>query len=66
MSVIKRIPVTEPVWKDLSEMRSTGQTYSELIEDLIEARKKERLWSDMKHIEDKGTFVSLPEIKTDH
>lgn len=63
MAVVKRIPVTEPVWKELSEMRSAGQTYAELLEDMIEARKKERLAADMKRIEEEGTFVSFSEIK---
>jgi len=63
MPAVKRIPVTEPVWKDLSEMRSAGQTYTELLEDLIEARKKDRLASDMMRIEEEGTFVPLSEIK---
>lgn len=63
MSVVKRIPVTEPVWKELSEMRSAGQTYTELLEDLMEARKKDRLAADMMRIEEEGTFVPLSEIK---
>jgi hypothetical protein len=63
MSIVKRIPVTEPVWRELSEMRSAGQTYTELLEDLIETRKKERLMSDMKRIEEEGTFVPLSEIR---
>jgi len=63
MSAVKRIPVAEPVWKELSEMRSAGQTYTELLEEMMEARKKERLVSDMKRIEEEGTFVSLSEIK---
>ncbi len=62
MPVVKRIPVTEPVWKELSEMRSAGQMYAELLEDLMEARKKDRLVSDMKRIEEEGNFVSLSEI----
>jgi len=63
MPAVKRIPVAEPVWKDLSEMRSAGQTYTELLEEMVEARKKERLLSDMKRIEEEGTFVSLAEIQ---
>lgn len=63
MSIVKRIPVTEPVWRELSEMRSAGQTYTELLEDLIETRKKERLMSDMKRIEEEGSFVPLSEIR---
>lgn len=65
MSAVKRIPVTEPVWKDLAEMRSAGQTYTDLLAEMIEDRKKRRLeedvrkWSSRK----KSDYVSLSEIK---
>ncbi len=65
MSAVKRIPVTEQVWKDLAEMRSAGQTYTDLLAEMIEDRKKRRLeedvrkWSSRK----KEDYVSLPEIK---
>ena len=65
MAAIKRIPVTETVWKDLAEMRSAGQTYTDLLAEMIEDRKKHRLeedvrmWSSRK----KSDYVSLPEIK---
>jgi len=64
MSAVKRIPVTETVWKDLAEMRAAGQTYTDLIADMIEDRKKRRLeedvgiWSRRR----KDGFVSLSEI----
>ena len=48
MAAVKRIPVTEPVWKDLAEMRSAGQTYSELLSEMIDERKKRRLEEDVK------------------
>lgn len=63
MSAVKRIPVAEQVWKELSEMRSAGQTYTDLLSDMIEERKKTRLAHDMKRIEEEGTFVPLSEIK---
>ena len=65
MPAVKRIPVTEPVWKDLAEMRSAGQTYTDLLAEMIEDRKKRRLeedvrkWSSRK----KEDYVSLSEIK---
>ena len=65
MAAVKRIPVTEKVWKDLAEMRSAGQTYTDLLAEMIEDRKKRRLeedarkWSNRK----KKDFVSLSEIK---
>ena len=65
MSAVKRIPVTETIWKDLAEMRSAGQTYTDLLAEMIEDRKKRRLeedvrkWSSRK----KEEYVSLSEIK---
>jgi predicted CopG family antitoxin len=65
MAAVKRIPVTEPVWRELSEMRSAGQTYAELLEDMIEERKKRRLEEDVKvwHSRRADEFVPLSEIK---
>ena len=65
MSAVKRIPVTEPVWKDLAEMRSAGQTYTDLLAEMIEDRKQRRLeedarsWSSRKRTD----YVPLSEIK---
>jgi predicted CopG family antitoxin len=65
MAAVKRIPVTEQVWKDLAEMRSAGQTYTDLLAEMIEDRKKRRLdedvrkWSSRK----KKDYVSHSEIK---
>lgn len=65
MSAVKRIPVTEPVWKDLAEMRSAGQTYTELLSEMIEDRKRRRLEEDVKtwSSRKKKGYVSLSEIK---
>jgi hypothetical protein len=40
MSAVKRIPVAEPVWKDRAGMRHAGQTYTDLLSEMIEERKK--------------------------
>jgi len=47
-AAVKRIPLTGPVWKDLSKIRSAGQTYADLLADIIEERKKRRLEDDVK------------------
>ena len=62
MSAVKRIPVAEPVWKDLSEMRCAGQTYTDILSEMIEERKKARLARDMQRIEEEGTFVPYSKI----
>ena len=48
ISAVKRIPVTESVWKDLAEMRSAGQTYTDLLAEMIVEHKKRRLEEDIK------------------
>ncbi len=63
MNLTKRIPVTEQVWKELAEMRSAGQTYNELLAEMIELRKKRRLLEDISHSMQEDDFVPLSEIK---
>jgi len=62
---VKRIPVTEKVWKDLAEMRSAGQISTDLLAEMIEDRKKRRLEEDVGKwfSRKKKDYVSLPEIK---
>ena len=60
MEANKRIPVTESVWIDLSSLKKAGQTYSQLLEDMIEYRKKARLFRDVEKIEEEGDFVEFP------
>jgi len=56
----KRIPVTESVWVELSGLKSAGQTYSDLLEEMIEDRKKARLFRDMERIEKGDEFAEFP------
>ena len=65
MSAMKHIPVTEPVWKDLAEMRAAGQTYTDLIAEMIEDRKRRRLEEDVRTWSSrrKDGYVSLSEMK---
>ena len=56
----KRIPVTESVWVELSGLKSAGQTYSDLLEEMIEDRKKARLFRDMERIEKEDEFAEFP------
>jgi predicted CopG family antitoxin len=59
MHATKRIPVTENIWQELSKLKKAGQTYDELLEELVEERKKTRLFNEMRLIEEKGDFVEL-------
>jgi len=60
MLAAKRIPVTEAVWVELSDLKAAGQTYSQLLEEMIEDRKKARFFRDMEGIEKEGEFVEFP------
>jgi predicted CopG family antitoxin len=60
MLATKRIPVTETVWVELSDLKTAGQTYSQLLEEMIEDRKKARFFRDMERIEKEGEFVEFP------
>jgi len=59
MDATKRIPVTEKIWQELGGLKKAGQTYSELLTELVEERKKTLLFEEMRLIEEKGDFVEL-------
>jgi predicted CopG family antitoxin len=65
MSAVKRVPVSETVWKKLGEMKGAGQTYDDLLEEMIERVKKARLEEDVKMWEScpDSEYVSLSESK---
>jgi predicted CopG family antitoxin len=60
MLATKRIPVSEAVWIELSDLKAAGQTYSQLLEEMIEDRKKAQLFRDMERIEKEEEFVEFP------
>jgi len=43
MPVTKRIPVSENRWKELGRMKEAGQTYDELLKELIQAYNRDLL-----------------------
>ena len=59
MTATKRIPVSEHVWKELSELKKPGQTFDQLLNEIVEREKKYRLMQDMKRIEEEEEFMEL-------
>jgi len=55
--------VSEPVWKDLAELRLAGQTYDDILIEMIELQKKQRLEDDILRSLEEGDFIPLREIK---
>lgn len=39
----KRIPVTEERWRELNQLKEAGQTYDELLEELIQEHNRRQL-----------------------
>jgi predicted CopG family antitoxin len=62
-ALTKRIPVSEPVWKDLAELRRAGQTYDDILMEMIELQKKQRLEEDIRQSLEEGDFIPLSGIK---
>ena len=60
MLATKRLAVTEPVWSELSELKRPGETFSQLLAEMLEREKKARLIEHLKQIAEHGDFVELP------
>jgi len=59
MTATKRIPVSERVWAEVSELKRPGQTFDDLLSHMVEQEKKRRFIEDMDRIETEGDFVEL-------
>ncbi|MCK9306086.1 MAG: hypothetical protein M0P17_00985 [Methanoculleus sp.] len=59
MAATKRIPVSEGVWAEVSELKHPGQTFDDLLSYMVDQEKKRRFIEDMDNIEAEGDFVEL-------
>lgn len=55
----KRIPVTEERWKELNELKEAGQTYDELLAELVESHRRRRLAETIRAKREDGEFVEV-------
>ena len=59
----KRIPVSEERWKELGKLKEAGQTYDELMKELIQARNRLDLARRMDAADrGEGEWFSLDEV----
>lgn len=56
-----RIPVRKDTWRRLHKLRSPGQTYDNLINDLIDVSEFLDEW--IRTAVDRGEFVSIDEAR---
>lgn len=55
----KRIPVTKERWEELNELKRAGETYDELIDEMVESYKKQNLAEMVREKQEEGEFVEV-------
>lgn len=58
-SRIKRIPVKEPTWRSLHDLKEAGQSFDELIAVMIQRERDYRDWKMITEIDTNGEFVAF-------
>ncbi|MDP2797197.1 MAG: hypothetical protein Q8N94_06785 [Methanoregula sp.] len=58
-SATKRIPVTEVIWESLADMKKHGQTYDQLLAEMIALKQERDFLAHIEEIEKHGKFISL-------
>ncbi len=59
----KRIPVSEEMWKTLGKMKEAGQTYDELLFELMRSYNRKELSAKMNAAQKgKGNWTNLEDI----
>ena len=62
-TMTKRIPVSEEMWKSLGKMKEAGQTYDELLKELVQAYNRRELSSKMNEAEKGiGNWTKLDDL----
>jgi predicted CopG family antitoxin len=51
MTMTKRIPVSEAVWKQLSNSKEAGRTYDDLLREMIQIHNRKKLMEKMESVE---------------
>jgi hypothetical protein len=59
----KRIPVCKKTWEIVHQLRKPGQTFDDVIRELVEVAAEKRLVEETGRIVRCGRFVPLSEIE---
>ena len=64
MSADKRIPVTEETRKELHALKEPGQTYDDLLKELAQQRRRQKLKARFEALEDADSdeLTSLEDV----
>jgi predicted CopG family antitoxin len=60
MSADKRIPVTEETRKELHELKEPGQTYDDLLQELVQQRRRQELQRRFQDLEETDSDELTP------
>ncbi|USZ67188.1 hypothetical protein NGM10_10640 [Halorussus salilacus] len=65
MSADKRIPTTEETWRQLHALKEPGQTFDELLAELIQEHRERRLAERAREVRDadREELTSLDELR---
>lgn len=60
----KRIPVTKDRWEELNSLKGAGETYDELLEELIQEHRRRQLADRARAVEEQDSeeLTSLDEL----
>lgn len=56
---IKCIPVKEPTWRGLHDLKEAGQSYDDLLAEMIRRERDYREWKMIAGIDRKGEFTEF-------
>jgi predicted CopG family antitoxin len=56
----KRIPVTEERWRELNELKEAGQTYDDLLEELLQEHNRRQLAERARTVREADTEELTP------
>ena len=51
MTLTKRIPVSEMIWRQLSNAKEAGRTYDDLLREMLQLYNRKKLMEKMEKVE---------------
>ncbi len=51
MTLTKRIPVSEAIWRQLSSAKEAGRTYDDLLREMLQIYNRKKLMDKMEKVE---------------
>ncbi len=64
MALNKRIPVSEAIWRQLSNTKDAGMTYDDLLGEMLQLYNRKKLMDRMERVEamNKKDLVDIDEL----